>query len=194
MSQPASYFVVFTCAVQAGELDGLQLWLGGFVAGREALYTILVLVCTVVKPAFLLVDVGASVREGVIDSFDGGYTFLAMYVGAPEKFVARALFRRRQPGDGLHPGCHGMNSDDLENVMLGGALLDLCGLAAPASRRAACRSRSPSATASPRSGRTAFFVGSLLADEDGRMVRLCGLVCCVLPAFLVPLALGLWAS
>ena len=59
MSQPASYFVVFTCAVQAGELDGLQLWLGGFVAGREALYTILVLVCTVVKPAFLLVDVGA---------------------------------------------------------------------------------------------------------------------------------------
>ena len=90
LAQPASYFFVYGCAVQAGELDGLQLWLGGFVAGREALYTLMVLACTCVNPAFLLVDVGATVRDG--GGF-GGYTFLFMYVVAPEKFVAFALFQ-----------------------------------------------------------------------------------------------------
>ena len=104
---------MFSCAVQVGELDGLQLWLGGFVAVREALYTLMVVACTWVNPTFLLVDVGASVRFGGTDAFDGGYGFLAMYVVAPEKFVAFALF-----GDG------GILAT------FGGALLDLCGLGA----------------------------------------------------------------
>ena len=80
MSLPASYFVVFACAVQAGELDGLQLWLGGFVAGREALYTLMVLACTCVNPAFLLVDVGASVRDETAggNAIESGYSFLFM--------------------------------------------------------------------------------------------------------------------
>ena len=68
-----------------------------------------------------------------------------MYVVAPEKFVARALFESG-----------GLDKEDLLAVaVVGGVLLDLCGLAALAAgpRRAACRPRSLSAIASPRSGR-----------------------------------------
>ena len=208
MAQPTSYFVVFTCAVQVGGLDGLQLWLGGFVAVREALYTLMVVACTWVKPTFLLVDVGASVREDTEnDGFNGGYGFLAMYVVAPEKFVSLALLGAR----------YYLSGGFL--IMLGGGLLDLCGLAALGAGLAA--GSLPLALAIGYSvtalgvlwmvglalangdkegvimmfglGLTVFFVGSLLADEDDRMAGLCGLVCCVLPAFLVPLALGLWA-
>ena len=188
LAQPASYFVVFACAVQAGELDGLQLWLGGFVAGREALYTLMVVACTWVKPTFLLVDVGASVREDTEnDGFNGGYGFLAMYVVAPEKFVSLALLGAR----------YYLSGGFL--IMLGGGLLDLCGLAALGAGLAA--GSLPLALAIGYSvtalgvlwmvglalangdkegvimmfglGLTVFFVGSLLADEDGRDGRPC---------------------
>lgn len=42
---------------------------------RETLYLLVVLACVWFKPAFLLVDVGASVRDPQI-----GYSFLAVYV------------------------------------------------------------------------------------------------------------------
>ena len=41
---------------------------------------------------FLLVDVGASVRDTDGEAFEHGYGFLAMYVLAPEKFVAMAAY------------------------------------------------------------------------------------------------------
>ena len=55
--QPALCFWVFFDAFPA--LEPMQRALGCVVAGREALYLLSVLTCTWVKPAFLLVDVGA---------------------------------------------------------------------------------------------------------------------------------------
>ena len=82
---------------------------------REALYLLSVLACTWANPAFLLVDVGASVRDtvGAVKGY-GGYVFLAMYVLAPEKFVASAAF------EGGH----------IYLITFGGVLLDLCGVGA----------------------------------------------------------------
>ena len=42
LAQPVGYFVVYGCVVSAGEIDGLQRWLGGFVLLREALYLLAV--------------------------------------------------------------------------------------------------------------------------------------------------------
>lgn len=96
VAQPAGYFAVYGCAVSAGELDDTQLGLGFAVAWREALYLLTVLACVVVNPAFLLVDVGASVRDtGGGDPLYRGYSFLAIYVLAPEMFVAFALSGQR---------------------------------------------------------------------------------------------------
>ena len=119
--QPALCFWVFFDAFPA--LEPMQRALGCVVAGREALYLLSVLTCTWVKPAFLLVDVGASVRDTGAAHWIGnplirGYSFLFMYVVAPEKFVAIALL-----GNG------GLNKQDLY-IPAVFALLDLCGLAA----------------------------------------------------------------
>ena len=87
---------------------------------REALYLLLVLACTWANPAFLLVDVGASVRDTEASLGRGGYEFLALYVLAPEKVVfsalllAGGLFRQ-----GLWRLC-----------MLGSAVLDACAICA----------------------------------------------------------------
>ena len=70
--------------------------------------------------AFLLVDVDATVRGTTGDPIFHGYPFLFMYVIAPEKFVAFALFFK----GGLDIECLGAVA------WLGGALLDLCGVAA----------------------------------------------------------------
>ena len=70
-------------------LEPVQRWLGGFVLLREALYLLAVGACAWVNPAFLLVDVAASVRD---EGGGGGYGFLAMYVVAPEKYVRRVSF------------------------------------------------------------------------------------------------------
>ena len=70
--------------------------------------------------AFLLVDVDATVRGTTGDPIFHGYPFLFMYVIAPEKFVAFALFR-----EGV------LDKQGLgAAALLGGALLDLCGVAA----------------------------------------------------------------
>ena len=86
---------------------------------REAVYLLSVLACTWVNPAFLLVDVGASVRDTEAASVECGYSFLALYVLAPEKFVAMALFDHR-----------GLGPDLWKDPIYGLALLDLCGLGA----------------------------------------------------------------
>ena len=99
----------------------MQRWLGGFVLLREALYLLTVVACARVNPAFLLVDVAASVRDKGGDKLEGGYTFLAMYVVAPEKYVGLALL-----------GGGGLDNKGLwlPVVLYLGPLLDLCGLGA----------------------------------------------------------------
>ena len=122
--QPVFYFWVL--AECFSSLEPLQQAFGCAVGVREALYLLSVLVCTWVNPAYLLVDVGASVRDPDIASnegsrrrLEGGYIFLAAYVLAPEKFIAGALFME----GGLNNGVIGV-------ALLGGALLDLCGVGA----------------------------------------------------------------
>ena len=123
--QPALYFWVFSDAFPA--LEPMQRVLGCVVAVREAVYLLSVLACTWVNPAFLLVDVGASVRDET--GSPGGYMFLFMYVVAPEKFVATAQVE----GGGL-------DSNGLMSVamLVGVLLLDLCGVAALGAGVGAC--------------------------------------------------------
>ena len=44
IGQPVGYFLVYGCAIS--QLDNLQVWLGGVVAVREALYVLMVMICT----------------------------------------------------------------------------------------------------------------------------------------------------
>jgi hypothetical protein len=135
--QPALYFTVFNC--YWAELDGWQQGFGAAVAVREALYVLTTLAGVAYNPAFLLVDVGATVRDKDADNINigyvigyvggvyvyprktrGGYVFLGLYVLAPEKFVAQAAF-----------GKGGADKEDLYYLLVvGGVLLDLCGVAA----------------------------------------------------------------
>jgi hypothetical protein len=71
------YFTVFGC--YWGELDDWQKLFGGAVAVREALYALSVLAALCGNPDFLLVDVGASVRDTDAGGVLGGYGFLALY-------------------------------------------------------------------------------------------------------------------
>ena len=68
MIQPVMYAVVLSPYAYWDQLDTTQHVLGMLVLLREALYVLLLLVALVVNPAFLLVDVPASVgsdRTGV---------------------------------------------------------------------------------------------------------------------------------
>jgi hypothetical protein len=117
--QPALYYAVFLS--YWAELDNWQRGFGSAVAVREALYALTVLAALCGNPAFLLVNIGASVRdEGDGDFTKKGYAFLALYVLAPEKVVAFAAFDQG-----------GYDNDILFYALpLGGILLDLCGVAA----------------------------------------------------------------
>jgi hypothetical protein len=88
--QPPLYFLVFVAC--ADLIDPLQLGLGIAVGVREAIYFLGTLACCWANPAFLLVDVGASVRLEDSEMIWGGYWFLIMYVLAPEKYVGLSLF------------------------------------------------------------------------------------------------------
>lgn len=88
------------CAWTDGDLKpgSLQMWLGYAVGARELLYLLSTLICMFLRPTFLLVDPMASYydatragRGGV--NLQSGSGFLAMYVLAPEKFVACELAR-----------------------------------------------------------------------------------------------------
>ena len=84
---------------------------------RELGYFFLTLVLLLVNPSFLLVDVGASVRDRRSDP-DAGIGFFALYVLAPDKFVSMALF-----GEG------GLADDQmLSAAVLGSCTLDICAL------------------------------------------------------------------
>lgn len=105
--QPALYFALFV--LNWSEIDTAQKVFGVGVAIREAFYFLSTCLCLWTNPAFLLVDVGATVRTDKQARYHilshNGYVFLAMYVVAPEKFVAMALCgwqnRDAIPGLGL---------------------------------------------------------------------------------------------
>ena len=179
--QPALYFYVFLGAFS--DLDTAQQVLGSLVAFREGVYALSVVACVVVNPAFLLVDMGATVREQ-----DDGMLVLVMYVVAPEKYVVLALTN----AGGL----------DKENfgalwVFIASPLLDLCGMAALGAGLGAGPGKLPPPLAVGYSITTAgalFLVAALIdlgiTDSDDRSTLAAGLralVCCVLPAFFVPL-------
>ena len=191
--QPTLYYYVFLDAYPT--LEPVQRGLGYVVAAREALYLLSVLACTWVNPAFLIIDVGATVRDTEAQAdVKGGYLFLAMYVIAPEKFVAFALF-----GEG------GLGMGGWENLALyGGALLDLCGLAALGEGLRV--DNLPPALLVGYAATTLFWPATLVfllrtvrayrpSDSDAlgpNCVRFGagGMVCCVLMVFLVPLLVG----
>ena len=97
--QPLLYFIVF--AMCSPELFGLQYWLGFLVGIREAAYLLLTLVCVGVNPAFLIVDVGASVK-GV-----GG---AGIHLGAAEQRRRLALETVKENGMAL-----GRQSEEQKN-------------------------------------------------------------------------------
>jgi hypothetical protein len=102
------------------ELSTSQAFFGSVVGLREALYFFLTVVCVLVHPAFLLVDVGASLRrqDRAADGFGMRVGLFAMYVLAPEKFVALCL---------LSAG--GLNSErGLTVVLISLCVLDLGGV------------------------------------------------------------------
>lgn len=99
VAQPVTYFVVL--AVNASHIGGLQLWLGLAVGIREVIYLVATLLAAVVHPAFLAIDVAATVRQ--LPSVHGNYygrglPFFSLYVASPDKFVvtvlAHALLKR----------------------------------------------------------------------------------------------------
>jgi hypothetical protein len=185
--QPALYAYVFYDAFPT--LEPVQRWLGGFVLLREALYLLAVVACAWVNPAFLLVDVAASVRD---EGEDGeriifhGYAFLGMYVFAPEKYVANALLD--------------LNLAD-PIVSTFGPLLDLCGLGA-----LSCGLGAGGLPLALAVGYTVTALGALWlawfvvvemgirgGDKVALKLGLFGTVWCVLPAFFLPLTLAWWA-
>lgn len=135
--QPPLYFLVLVKYVDL--IDPVQLGLGIAVGVREAIYFLSTLACCWANPAFLLVDVSASVRLGEHardyewrDPLWSGYPFLCMYVLAPEKYVGLSLASDGGLGMvGRNRGACGGCSLILA-VALGvtSSMLDLCGVVA----------------------------------------------------------------
>ena len=189
--QPALYFYVFFGAFSA--LDRAQQVLGSLVAVREGVYALSVLACVAVNPAFLLVNARATARnqDNVGSPLYAGYTWLAMYVLAPEKFVVMALTNRG-----------GLDMEDWIGGVWGfliGPLLDLCGMAALGAGLGAGHLPPPlavgySVTTAGALLLAALFIYEGIARNDRRFLAagVGALVCCVLPAFLVPLLVLAW--
>jgi len=183
--QPALYFYVFFGAFS--DLDRAQQVLGSLVAVREGVYALSVLACVAVNPAFLLVNARATARdEDNVGEVEAGYGWLAMYVLAPEKFVVMAL-----TDEG---GCFMWTW-----FLCVGPLLDLCGMAALGAGLGAGHLPPPLAVGYSVTTAGALVVAALFIregtdnDERGSVaIGLGALVCCVLPAFLVPLLVLAW--
>lgn len=104
--QPVLYLVLFSFALQGSPQDSLQgstqdnglhavsVACGWCVALREAAYLVATLACAFKKPAFLLINVPATVEDTGKDGPGGlssGKTFLAAYVSSPQSFVLNVL-------------------------------------------------------------------------------------------------------
>lgn len=68
VAQPLLYFLVFSLAAVDGELDAMHMWFGGAIAVRESFVLVCVLLGVHYNPAFLLVDLGASVSDTSLGS------------------------------------------------------------------------------------------------------------------------------
>lgn len=143
---------------------------------RQGLHVMCVLACTWSKPAYLLVDVGASVRDTKGDEFFRGYTFLTMYVLAPEIFVMFTLSDHNLP----------------EPAVLCSVFFDMCALAALGAGIAGNLPPMLVVSYGAAALGALWFVGvlALSRDHDLRKISLCCLVCVLLPAFMVPIALS----
>lgn len=120
--QPALYCALL--ALNWPEIDKAQKVFGTCVAVREALYFLSTCLCMWTNPAFLLVDIGATVRSDKTYSslpVLSGYRFLLMYVVAPEKFVSLAYF-------GWQPKRYMCYGSILYSMIC--VLLDLCSVGA----------------------------------------------------------------
>eukprot|EP01043_Picozoa_sp_COSAG02_P030863 COSAG02_NODE_1990_length_10170_cov_4.723645_5_plen_675_part_00 len=138
MAQPVLYMVLFSLSTPDGDgdepdrLQGLSLVCGWFVALREAVYFAATLACALKNPAFLLINVPATVNGGKDDDEDrrdddddgdslcSGMTFLMAYVCAPQSFVLKALCGR----SGLDL------EDEVQFVLASSFFLDLFAVAA----------------------------------------------------------------
>lgn len=121
VAQPVTYFVVL--AVNALYIDGLQLWLGLAVGIREVIYLAATLLAAVVHPAFLAIDVAATVRQlpNVHGNYFGrGLPFFSLYVASPDKFVVTVLAHALLKRGSRIPFVFGVFS----------GIFDLCGVAA----------------------------------------------------------------
>eukprot|EP01045_Picozoa_sp_COSAG04_P019762 COSAG04_NODE_1952_length_5149_cov_76.130099_2_plen_316_part_00 len=117
--QPLVHFVVF--GMYWRHIDWVQQIFGVGIVLREVLYLLSTITCLWVNPAFLLVDIVSVISDHDPSSvWDKGCGFVVLYVVAPEKFVAYALF----DSGGL--GNQGMQA--LYVVVV--AMLDLCGIGA----------------------------------------------------------------
>lgn len=120
--------VIFLCSyfLSAGAADGgwdAATVATACVAIRECLYLLVVAVCLFANPAFLLVDVVASVRDKDASFGEGGWSFLATFVFSPEKLVAFAAFEEG-----------GLGIDSLASAALFfGMAIDFAGVVALAS-------------------------------------------------------------
>jgi hypothetical protein len=130
-AQPVLYWALFSLARADPALTGLSLACGWCVAVREGVYLMATLCSLFVNPAFLLIDVPATVSDAPDDDDDedgegggglvAGKTFLAAYVSAPQSYVLKALL-----------GKSGLDQEnDVQNFVLAGSFaLDLCAVAA----------------------------------------------------------------
>ena len=92
-----AYFICFYWNTLMQFADDMHLLIAAVqyaVLVREGLYISFVTVCIFVNPAFLLVDVSASVNDKLSPGIEGGWQFFLLYVFAPEKFVALAALSK----------------------------------------------------------------------------------------------------
>ncbi len=127
LAQPVLYVLVFSLATPDGDggdsdrLQGLSLVCGWCVALREAAYLVATLGCALKNPAFLLINVPATVNgKDDDDSLCSGMTFLMAYVCSPQSFVLKVLC-----------GKGGLDLDNEARLILAGSFfLDLFAVAA----------------------------------------------------------------
>lgn len=163
---------------------------------RQGLHIMCVFACMCVNPAFLLIDLGASTLEkpriamhhGGLYGYDHGYPFLAMYAIRPEVFLAYALLDSGGLGnlEGVfYIGNHTFHIGD--SVLIGHAVLDLCGLAALSATIGAGNIAPVLAVGYGAPTLSAIWTAVAIAMKE-RVARL--MACVLLSTFVVPLALN----
>ena len=186
---PVLYFYGFIDAYST--LEPLQRGFGCGVAVREAVYLLSILMCAWINPACLLVDIGASVRDGSEPRYSG-LTSLAIYVLAPERFAVIALMEKG-----------GLDRDDLMTLafLLVLPLLDFCGLGALGAGLGAGNLQPALAVGYSVTTFGALLMLALMSCSGDKCCSRSSFIgpggfclcCCVLPSLCVPFALALSA-